>query len=138
MKIIHQIFSLNNCILLLVRVANLSVCPQRNFFIIFYWFTFYAINNLFNFRYCESVYQDKSSLSGMLLTRRCLCLFGTKISKKLEHYSQFQPSSLTIQQYLDFGRTGTVKTSFLFLRNELLVRLANIMQVRFLNTYLSL
>ncbi|KAE9556098.1 hypothetical protein FO519_000732 [Halicephalobus sp. NKZ332] len=64
----------------------------------------------------------------MLLTRRCLGLFGTKIAKKLEHYSQFQPSSLTIQQYLDFGRTGTAKSSFLFLRNELLVRLANIMQ----------
>uniref|UniRef100_A0AC34Q6M1 Protein-serine/threonine kinase n=1 Tax=Panagrolaimus sp. JU765 TaxID=591449 RepID=A0AC34Q6M1_9BILA len=81
-----------------------------------------------DFRYFQSVHQGRSSLSGMLLTRRCLCLFGTKISKKLEHYSQFQPSSLTIQQYLDFGRTGTVKTSFLFLRNELLVRLANIMQ----------
>lgn len=49
--------------------------------------------------------------------------------KKLEHYSQFQPSSLTIQQYLDFGRSGTAKSSYLFLRNELLVRLANIMQV---------
>ena len=65
----------------------------------------------------------------MLLTRRCLGLFGTKIAKKLEHYSQFQPSSLSIQQYLDFGRTGTAKSSYLFLRNELLVRLANIMQV---------
>uniref|UniRef100_A0A7E4V336 Protein-serine/threonine kinase n=1 Tax=Panagrellus redivivus TaxID=6233 RepID=A0A7E4V336_PANRE len=64
----------------------------------------------------------------MLLTRRCLALFGSKISKKLEHYSQFQPSSLTIQQYLDFGRTGTATSSYLFLRNELLVRLANIMQ----------
>jgi|UniRef100_A0AC34FFI7 pyruvate dehydrogenase kinase 2/3/4 len=64
----------------------------------------------------------------MLFTRRCLGLFGSKIAKKLEHYSQFQPSSLTIQQYLDFGRNGTAQTSFMFLKKELLVRLANIMQ----------
>ncbi|KAK0418472.1 hypothetical protein QR680_013575 [Steinernema hermaphroditum] len=64
----------------------------------------------------------------MLFTRRLLSPFASSIAKKLEHYSQFQPSSLTIQQYLDFGRSGTAKSSFLFLKNELLVRLANIMQ----------
>ncbi len=57
-----------------------------------------------------------------------LTLFGGILAKKLQHYSQFQPSSLTIQQYLDFGRHGTAKSSYLFLKNELLVRLANIMQ----------
>ncbi|KAK6053412.1 hypothetical protein COOONC_09081 [Cooperia oncophora] len=41
---------------------------------------------------------------------------------------QFQPSSLSIQQYLDFGRIGTAATSYTFLKNELMVRLANIMQ----------
>uniref|UniRef100_A0A915CRS3 Protein-serine/threonine kinase n=1 Tax=Ditylenchus dipsaci TaxID=166011 RepID=A0A915CRS3_9BILA len=56
-----------------------------------------------------------------------MSLFGA-VSKKLAHYSQFQPSSLTIQQYLDFGRHGTAKSSYLFLKNELLVRLSNIMQ----------
>jgi pyruvate dehydrogenase kinase 2/3/4 len=30
--------------------------------------------------------------------------------------------------YLDFGRTATAKDSYLYLRKELLVRLANIMQ----------
>ncbi|VDK50400.1 unnamed protein product [Anisakis simplex] len=64
----------------------------------------------------------------MFLTRRLLGTFRSAIARKLEHYSQFQPSSLTIQQYLDFGRTGTMQSSFLFLKNELLVRLANIMQ----------
>ncbi|KAI1721392.1 mitochondrial branched-chain alpha-ketoacid dehydrogenase kinase domain-containing protein [Ditylenchus destructor] len=63
----------------------------------------------------------------MRLTRHWMTLFGV-VSKKLQHYSQFQPSSLTIQQYLDFGRHGTAKSSFMFLKNELLVRLANIMQ----------
>ncbi|KAI6215168.1 hypothetical protein M3Y94_00353800 [Aphelenchoides besseyi] len=63
-----------------------------------------------------------------MIVRRTLTLFGGAIAKKLEHYSQFQPSPLTIQQYLDFGRSGTARTSYLFLRKELLVRLANIMQ----------
>lgn len=62
-------------------------------------------------------------------SRRQLHVFKSNIAKKLEHYSQFQPSALTIQQYLDFGRNGTAQSSYLFLRKELLVRLANIMQV---------
>ncbi|TKR57857.1 hypothetical protein L596_030502 [Steinernema carpocapsae] len=65
----------------------------------------------------------------MFFTRRLLSLpFSSSISKKLAHYSQFHPSSLNVQQYLDFGKTGTPKSSYLFLKNELLVRLANIMQ----------
>lgn len=63
------------------------------------------------------------------LSRRSLSLFRGAVSKKLEHYSQFQPQPLTIQQYLDFGRQGTAQSSFRFLQKELLVRLANIMQV---------
>jgi len=50
------------------------------------------------------------------------------IAKALSHYSQYRPASLTMQQYLDFGRTGTARSSFLFLRTELLVRMANIMR----------
>ncbi|MFH4977727.1 hypothetical protein AB6A40_004436 [Gnathostoma spinigerum] len=64
----------------------------------------------------------------MYLTRR---LFGQLIgsfARKLDHYSQFQPSPLSIQRYLDFGRHGTAQTSYLFLKKEMLVRLANIMQ----------
>lgn len=39
-------------------------------------------------------------------------------------------------QYLDFGRHGTAKSSFTFLKTELLVRLANIMKVIFaIDTY---
>ncbi|CAI4233427.1 unnamed protein product [Auanema sp. JU1783] len=64
----------------------------------------------------------------MNLTRRVLGPFVGAVTKKLDYYSQFQPSSLTIQQYLDFGRIGTASTSYTFLKNELLVRLANIMQ----------
>ncbi|CAJ0941405.1 unnamed protein product, partial [Mesorhabditis belari] len=64
----------------------------------------------------------------MRLSRRFFGPFVGAIAKRLEHYSQFQPSPLTIQQYLDFGRTGTATTSYMFLKNELLVRLSNIMQ----------
>ncbi|KAL3090132.1 hypothetical protein niasHS_006584 [Heterodera schachtii] len=62
------------------------------------------------------------------IRRHFSSLFGNTVAKKLDHYSQFQPSSLTIQQYLDFGRHGTAKSSYTFLKTELLVRLANIMQ----------
>jgi hypothetical protein len=65
----------------------------------------------------------------MKLTVASLGPFVGQISKPLSHYSQFRPASLTMQQYLDFGRTGTPKTSFLFLKTELLVRMANIMSV---------
>ncbi|KAF7623528.1 Protein-serine/threonine kinase [Meloidogyne graminicola] len=65
----------------------------------------------------------------MHITRHCFSsLFGSAICNKLEKYSQYRPSSLTIQQYLDFGLHGTAKTSFSFLKTELLVRLANIMK----------
>lgn len=64
----------------------------------------------------------------MRISSRLFSVVWKEIAHKLEQYSQFQPSSLSIQQYLDFGRTGTAQSSFLFLKNELLVRLANIMQ----------
>lgn len=71
----------------------------------------------------------------MHLSRYLLRPLGAAIGKQLEHYSQFQPSSLSIQQYLDFGRTGNVTSSYVFLKKELLVRLANIMQVGFLSVF---
>lgn len=71
------------------------------------------------------------------MLRRSVTLFGGSVGKQLDHYSQFQPSPLTIQQYLDFGRTGTARSSYLFLRKELLVRLANIMQVSCSSTVLG-
>ncbi|KAF7634715.1 Protein-serine/threonine kinase [Meloidogyne graminicola] len=52
----------------------------------------------------------------------------SSIEKPLAYYSQFRPVSLTMKQYLDFGRNGTDQSSYLFLKTELLVRMANIMQ----------
>ncbi|XP_032093691.1 pyruvate dehydrogenase kinase, isozyme 2 isoform X4 [Thamnophis elegans] len=49
--------------------------------------------------------------------------------KYIEHFSKFSPSPLSMKQFLDFGSSNACeKTSFIFLRQELPVRLANIMK----------
>ncbi|XP_014667283.1 PREDICTED: pyruvate dehydrogenase (acetyl-transferring) kinase isozyme 2, mitochondrial-like [Priapulus caudatus] len=53
---------------------------------------------------------------------------ASKVVKSLDFYSQYNPSPLSIKQFIDFGKTGCELTSFLFLRKELPVRLANIMK----------
>lgn len=59
--------------------------------------------------------------------KKSLRLFGD-LGKYLDFYSQFNPSPLSIKQLADFGKKACEKTSFLFLRKELPVRLANIMK----------
>ena len=55
------------------------------------------------------------------------------LAELLKRYSNFPPSPLTIRNFLDFGREGTPHSSFLFLRHELPVRLANIVrEIQFL------
>ena len=55
-------------------------------------------------------------------------LLDIKSMKMLDHYSQFNPSPLTIKQFMEFGRTATEEESFTFLRKEIPVRLSNIMK----------
>ena len=55
-------------------------------------------------------------------------LLNLKSMKMLDHYAQFNPSPLTIHQFLEFGRTATEEDSFTFLRKELPVRLSNIIK----------
>ncbi|XP_051733004.1 pyruvate dehydrogenase kinase, isozyme 3b [Ctenopharyngodon idella] len=51
------------------------------------------------------------------------------VTHKIEYYSRFSPSPMSIKQFLDFGRENACeKTSFMFLRKELAVRLANTMR----------
>ncbi|XP_056289505.1 pyruvate dehydrogenase (acetyl-transferring) kinase isozyme 3, mitochondrial isoform X2 [Pseudoliparis swirei] len=51
------------------------------------------------------------------------------VNPKIEYYSRFSPSPLSIKQFLDFGRNNACeKTSYMFLRKELPVRLANTMR----------
>ncbi|KAB5577130.1 hypothetical protein PHYPO_G00206400 [Pangasianodon hypophthalmus] len=54
---------------------------------------------------------------------------SASIGKLVDHYSRFSPSPLSMKQFIDFGsENGCEKTSFMFLRGELPVRLANIMK----------
>ncbi|XP_071104053.1 pyruvate dehydrogenase (acetyl-transferring) kinase isozyme 2, mitochondrial-like isoform X2 [Haliotis cracherodii] len=51
------------------------------------------------------------------------------LAHMLEHYSHYNPSPLSIKKFIDFGsKTGSQELSFNFLRNELPVRMANIMK----------
>ncbi|XP_016337558.1 pyruvate dehydrogenase (acetyl-transferring) kinase isozyme 3, mitochondrial-like isoform X2 [Sinocyclocheilus anshuiensis] len=51
------------------------------------------------------------------------------VRQKIEYYSRFSPSPMSIKQFLDFGRENACeKTSYMFLRKELAVRLANTMR----------
>ncbi|XP_074856901.1 pyruvate dehydrogenase (acetyl-transferring) kinase isozyme 1, mitochondrial isoform X2 [Carettochelys insculpta] len=51
------------------------------------------------------------------------------LPQQVDFYSRFSPSPLSMKQFLDFGSENACeKTSFMFLRQELPVRLANIMK----------
>ncbi|XP_060527043.1 pyruvate dehydrogenase (acetyl-transferring) kinase, mitochondrial isoform X2 [Cylas formicarius] len=49
-------------------------------------------------------------------------------AKMLDFYSQFNPSPLSIKKFIDFGLNASEEKSYIFLRKELPVRLANIMK----------
>uniref|UniRef100_A0A674D2M3 Protein-serine/threonine kinase n=1 Tax=Salmo trutta TaxID=8032 RepID=A0A674D2M3_SALTR len=55
---------------------------------------------------------------------------AASMGKHIDYYSRFSPSPLSMKQFLDFGsgENACEKTSFAFLRQELPVRLANIMK----------
>uniref|UniRef100_A0A667ZCK5 Protein-serine/threonine kinase n=1 Tax=Myripristis murdjan TaxID=586833 RepID=A0A667ZCK5_9TELE len=54
---------------------------------------------------------------------------SVSIGKDVDYYSKFSPSPLSMKQFLDFGSENACeRTSFSFLRQELPVRLANIMK----------
>uniref|UniRef100_A0A672JKV7 Protein-serine/threonine kinase n=1 Tax=Salarias fasciatus TaxID=181472 RepID=A0A672JKV7_SALFA len=54
---------------------------------------------------------------------------SVSVAKNIDYYSKFSPSPLSMKQFLDFGSENACeKTSFVFLRQELPVRLANIMK----------
>uniref|UniRef100_A0A8C2FSG0 Protein-serine/threonine kinase n=1 Tax=Cyprinus carpio TaxID=7962 RepID=A0A8C2FSG0_CYPCA len=51
------------------------------------------------------------------------------IPKQVDRFSKYSPSPLSMKQFIDFGSANACeKTSFMFLRQELPVRLANIMK----------
>ncbi|XP_056263478.1 pyruvate dehydrogenase (acetyl-transferring) kinase isozyme 2, mitochondrial-like isoform X2 [Pseudoliparis swirei] len=51
------------------------------------------------------------------------------VPEHVDHFSKFSPSPLSMKQFVDFGSTNACeRTSFVFLRQELPVRLSNIMK----------
>lgn len=63
-------------------------------------------------------------MSKMRLTK----VLQANVSILLDYYSRFNPSPLSIKKFMDFGQQACEKKSFVFLRKELPVRLANIMK----------
>ncbi|XP_072019788.1 LOW QUALITY PROTEIN: pyruvate dehydrogenase (acetyl-transferring) kinase isozyme 2, mitochondrial-like [Amphiura filiformis] len=60
---------------------------------------------------------------------RLLQSLAKNLPSRMDHYSKFSPSPLSIKQFLDFGlKDGDEAKSFTFLRQELPVRIANMMK----------
>ncbi|XP_059560058.1 pyruvate dehydrogenase (acetyl-transferring) kinase isozyme 1, mitochondrial isoform X2 [Myotis daubentonii] len=69
----------------------------------------------------RSLASDSASASGPAPERG--------VPGQVDFYARFSPSPLSMKQFLDFGSVNACeKTSFMFLRQELPVRLANIMK----------
>jgi len=64
-----------------------------------------------------------NTLKMKLTPRNC-----QSVAKILDFYSQFNPSPLSIKKFIDFGLNACEGKSYIFLRKELPVRLANIMK----------
>ena len=52
----------------------------------------------------------------------------SKFLASLEKYSTYQPTPVSIQHFIRFAKSACPQSSFLFLKRELPVRLANIMK----------
>ena len=50
------------------------------------------------------------------------------LNRNLETYSRYQPCPISIAHFLEFGRNASLQSSFMFLRREVPVRIANIMK----------
>ncbi|CAF3478496.1 unnamed protein product [Rotaria sp. Silwood1] len=50
------------------------------------------------------------------------------LSHLIDHYAKYPPTGLTMKRIVEFAREGDAKQSYLFLRNELPVRLASMMK----------
>jgi len=64
----------------------------------------------------------------MKITRTLLRQARSALESKIDYYSQYNPSPLSVNQFVNFGKTANSSGSYQFLRQELPVRLANIMK----------
>ena len=67
-------------------------------------------------------------LSGARFSRNLAKLLDEVGANKLEQYSKFNPSPVSISHFLEFGRSASTDHSYLFMRKEIPVRLANMMK----------
>lgn len=63
-----------------------------------------------------------------LTTLKLFRLLSNAAASKVDHYANYIPTALTIDRLVEFGRKRNQRASFGFLRNELLVRLGNIIK----------
>uniref|UniRef100_A0A674NEX3 Protein-serine/threonine kinase n=1 Tax=Takifugu rubripes TaxID=31033 RepID=A0A674NEX3_TAKRU len=70
------------------------------------------------------------AIASTVAAMRIFTFLLKNVNPKIEYYSRFSPSPLSIKQFLDFGKSENAceKTSYMFLRKELPVRLANTMK----------
>lgn len=59
---------------------------------------------------------------------RILRLPHQSLAHLVDHYAKYPPTGLTMKRIVEFAREGDAKQSYLFLRNELPVRLASMMK----------
>jgi len=62
------------------------------------------------------------------VTRNLNKLLDMKSMKLMDHYAQFNPSPLSMKQFIEFGKSASESESFSFLSKEIPVRLSNIMK----------
>ena len=62
------------------------------------------------------------------VSRNITKLLDVKSMQRLDEFSGYNPSPLTLSQFVDFGRNASESDSFNFLKREVPVRLANIMK----------
>ncbi|XP_018493724.1 pyruvate dehydrogenase (acetyl-transferring) kinase, mitochondrial [Galendromus occidentalis] len=74
------------------------------------------------------MYEMRLAVPVRLLCTKPGKVVGNEFNKLIDHYSKFNPSPLSIKQFLDFGERANPAESFAFLRKEVPVRLANIMK----------
>jgi len=67
-------------------------------------------------------------LTSVRFTRNLAKLLDEVGANKLEQYSKFNPSPVSISHFLEFGRSASTDHSYLFMRKEIPVRLANMMK----------
>ena len=82
-----------------------------------------------NFFYsCQRSEMPIAAMRFAPVSRNLTKLLDIKSLRLLDTFAQYNPSPLSIQQFVDFGRNATEDESFNFLRKEIPIRLSNIMK----------